>query len=72
MLLQDNIAKANKLRVEKLSKNKKDIERVLYHQGLSYIPEILYFNFINYYYKNLLAGYFEIDKMHKLITRKYY
>ena len=36
------------------------------------MPEIIWIKLINRHYNNLLAGYFDIKKIQKLITQKYY
>ena len=45
---------------------------VLYHQGLLYVPEIVWTKLISRYHNEPLAGHFRIDKTQALITRKYY
>ena len=45
---------------------------MLYHQGLSYISEIIRTKFISRHHDDLLAGHFEIKKTQKLVARKYY
>ena len=49
-----------------------NINSVLYHWGLSYIPEIIRIKFINRHHNDPLAGHFGIEKMCELVTRKYY
>ena len=42
------------------------------YRDLSYVPEIIYSEVINYYHNDLLKKYFGIDKTGKLMVRKYY
>ena len=70
--LQSDNNKTKKLRVVELPKRWEDIERMLQYGGFSYIPEIIWSELISGHHNNPLAGYFEIDKMQKLIARKYY
>lgn len=57
---------------ENLFEDWKDIERVLYHHNLLYVPEIICSILINCHHNNLLASHIEINKMQKLIAKKYY
>ena len=43
-------------------KNKINIKRVLYYQDLPYISEIIWTEFINRYYDNILVNFFDINK----------
>ena len=49
-----------------------DINGVLHHQGLSYVPEIIRMELISRHHDNPLAGYFGIEKTRELLSRKYY
>ena len=49
-----------------------DINGVLHHQGLPYIPEIIRTELISRYHNNPLASHFGIEKTRELIARKYY
>ena len=49
-----------------------DIDGVLHHQGLPYVPEIIRTELISRHHDNPLAGHFGIKKTRKLIARKYY
>lgn len=49
-----------------------DIEGVLFYQDLPYMPEIICIELISCYHDNYLSRYFEINKIQKLVTRKYY
>lgn len=72
--LQDNNkeAKALKSDIAGFLKNLKDDKRVLQYEGFLYVSEIIYSKLINHYYKFLLIGYFEIDKIQELIDWRYY
>ena len=70
--LQDKDKHACKLRAEQLVKNNwQDINNVLYHQGLFYVPEIIQTKLINRHHNNLLVGYFGIEKIQELVAQKY-
>ena len=45
---------------------------MLYYQGLSYVPEIIWTELISRHHNNLLADHFGIEKIRKLVARKYY
>ena len=49
-----------------------DIDGVLHHQGLSYVPEIIQTELISRHHDDPLAGNFGIEKTCELIARKYY
>ena len=49
-----------------------DIDGVLHHQGLFYVPEIIRTELISRHHDNPLVDYFGIEKTHELIARKYY
>ena len=71
--LQKEDKQAQKLRAEQPVKDGwKDINGVLYHQGLSYISEIIWTELISRHYNNLLAGHVGIKKTRELVARKYY
>ena len=50
----------------------KDINRVLHHQGLLFVPEIIWTKLISWHHDDPLAGHFGINKIRELIGRKYY
>ena len=50
----------------------KDIDGVLHHQGLPYVPEIIRTELISKHHNNPLAGHFGIKKTRELFSRKYY
>lgn len=39
-----------------------DTDGILLYPGFSYIPEVIYIEFISQHYDNLLVGYFGIEK----------
>ena len=49
-----------------------DIDGVLYHQGLPFVPEAIRTKIISRHHDDPLAGHFGIDKTKDLIGRKYY
>ena len=61
-----------KIRAEKLGGNWEDSDRILYHQSLPYVPEIIRTKLISRHYDDLLAGHFGIEKTQELVARKYY
>ena len=63
---------ACKLRAEQLAKDWRNIDGVLHHQGLPYVPEIIRTELISRHYNEPLAAHFEIKKTQELISRKYY
>ena len=49
-----------------------DVDGVLHHQELPFVPKIFLIKLISRHQNNLLAGYFGINKTRKLIGRKYF
>ena len=49
-----------------------DIDGVLHHQGLPYVPEIIRTELISRHHDDPLAGHFGIEKTRELIAQKYY
>ena len=71
--LQEENKQAQKLRLEQPIKDGwEDIDGVLYHQGLPYVPEIIRTELMSRHHNNLLAGHFGIEKIRKLVAWKYY
>ena len=70
--LQAEDKHARKLRAEQLAKDWQDIDGVLYHQGLPYVPEIIRTELISRHHDDPLAGHFGIEKTRELLSRKYY
>ena len=72
MELQVEDGWAWKIRAEKLGKNWQDSNRILHHQALLYVPNIIRIELISKYYDDPLAGHFGIKKTQELVVRKYY
>ena len=70
--LQAENGQVRKIRAEKLGRNWQNSNKILHHQGLPYIPEIIRTDLISRYHNNPPAGYFRIKKTPKLAIRKYY
>ena len=70
--LQAEDEHACKLRAKQLAKDWRDIEGVLYHQSLPYVPEIIRTELISRHHDDPLAGHFGIEKTRELLFRKYY
>ena len=49
-----------------------DIDGVLHHQGLPYVPEIIWTELISRYHDDPLASHFSIEKTRELVAQKYY
>ena len=49
-----------------------DIDGVLHHQGLPYVPEIIRTELISRHHDDPFVGHFGIEKTRELIARKYY
>lgn len=70
---QNNNAHVEELQISKnLSKVWEKVKGILQHPKLFYVSKIIYFELINYYHNNLLAGHFEINKTCEFIARKYF
>ena len=69
--LQDKDKQAWKIRAEH-SEGWNNINRVLHHQGLLYITEIIQTKLISRYQTNLLADHFHIEKTCEFVAQKYY
>ena len=50
----------------------KEVNRILHHQGLLFVPEVIQTKIINRHYDDPLANYFSVDKTKELINQKYY
>ena len=70
--LQTEDGQAQKIRAEELAGNLEDFNRILHHQSLPYISEIIRTELISRYHNDLLAGHFGIKKTQELVIRKYY
>ena len=69
--LQEEDAEAKKIRTEK-RKSWEEIDGVLHHQGLPYVPELIRTELISRHHDDPLAGHFGIKKTRELVARKYY
>ena len=70
--LQESNSEAQKLWSQGLWESYKEIDGVLYHQGLPFVLKAIQTEFISQYHNNPLAGHFGIEKICKLLARKYY
>lgn len=70
--LQNNNVKAEKIQSKDLLEGWKDVEGVLHHQGLLYIPKIISSEMTSGYQNDLSADHFGINKTRELIVRKYF
>ena len=73
--LQELDAEAQKIRAEELKKGLGkyiDVNGVLHHQGLPFVPKIIRTKLISRHHNDPLAGHFGIDKARELIGWKYY
>ena len=68
--LQDGDKHARKLRVGQLAKDWQDIDGVLHHQGLPYVPEIIQAELISRHHDDQLADHFSIEKTCELVAQK--
>ena len=71
--LQEEDKQARKLRAKQPVKDGwEDINGVLHHQSLPYVPEIIRTELISRHHDDPLAGHFDIKKIRELVARKYY
>ena len=70
--LQDNYKGAKVLRAGGILEGWEEVEKVLQHQGLLYIPEIIRSKVISRHHDDPLARHFGIDKTRELVGQKYY
>ena len=70
--LQESDDEAQKIRAEELKNDCKEVDRVLHHQGLPFVPEAIQTEFISRHYDDPLAGHFGINKTKDLVGQKYY
>ena len=68
---QESDDKAQKIKAEYLNGYEK-LDGVLYHQGLSFVPEAIQTEIISQHHDDFLVGHFGIDKTKDLVGRKYY
>ena len=69
--LQELDEEAQKIRAESLD-GYKNIDRVLHHQELLFVPKIIQTELITRSHNNPLARHFSINKTRKLIGKKYH
>ena len=71
--LQEFNEGARKIRAtEERQEGWEDINRVLHHQRLLFVPKTIRTELISHHYNDPLAGHFGINKTKELISRKYY
>ena len=69
--LQETDSEAQELR-QQGQKDYKEVDGVLHHQGLPFVPKAIWMELISHHHDNPLAGHFGIEKTRKLLTRKYF
>ena len=70
--LQESDDKAWKTKVKGLKDANKEVDGVLHHQGLLFVPEAIQTELISWHHDDPLAEHFGIDKTKELIGQKYY
>ena len=71
--LQESDEEARKIKaIGELQEGWQDSDGVLHHQGLPFVPEIIWTELISCHHNDPLARHFDIDKTKKLIGWKYY
>ena len=70
--LQESDDEARKIRAEGLKSDYEEVDGVLHHQGLPFVPETIKTELISRHHNDPLAGHFGIDKTRELVGRKYY
>ena len=70
--LQELDMEAWKIGVEGLKNDYEEVDGVLHHQGLPFIPEVIQTELINRHHDDLLGENFGINKTKDLVDRKYY
>ena len=69
--VQESDKEAQRIRTEGLNRYK-ELDGVLYHQGLPFVPEVIWTEIISWHHDDPLAEHFGIDKTKDLVGRKYY
>ena len=69
--LQEEDAEAQKIRTEK-RESWEEIDGVLHHQGLPYVPELIRTEVISRHHDDPLAGHFGNQKTREFVAKKYY
>ena len=73
--LQESDVEAQKIRAEKQKKGLGkyvDVNGMLHHQELLFMPEIIQIELISQHYNDPLVSHFSINKIRKLIGWRYY
>ena len=70
--LQEWDEESRKIRVEKLKNGYKEVDKILHHRGLLFIPEIIQTELISWHYNDPPVGHFGINKTNDVISQKYY
>ena len=70
--LEESDDGARKIRAEGLKNNNEEVDGILHHQGLPFVPKAIRIELISQYHDDPLAGHFGIDKTRELVGRKYY
>ena len=71
-VLKDENKEAKSIRAAGLPEDWEDVEGMLQYQRLPYVPEIIRSEVISRHHNDPLISHFGIDKIRKLISRKYY
>ena len=69
--LQETNSKAQELR-QQGREEYKEVDGVLHHQGLLFVPEAIRIELISRHHDDPLVGHFGIEKTRELLARKYY
>ena len=70
--LHESDDETQKIRMERLKSDYEEIDGVLHHQGLPFVPEAIRTELISRHHDDPLVGHFGIDKTRELVGRKYY
>ena len=70
--LQESDDEARKIRAEGLKDNYEEVDGVLHHQGLPFVPEAIRTELISRHHNDPPADYFGVDKTRELVSQKYY
>ena len=69
--LQETNSEAQELR-QQGREGYEEVDGVLHHQGLPFVPEAIRIELISRHHDDPLAGHFGIEKTRELLARKYY
>ena len=70
--LQESDNETRKIRTEGLKDDYEEVDGVLHYQGLLFVPETIWTEFINQHHNDPLAEHFGINKTKDLVGQKYY